>query len=270
MEFCVKIIILLVTSFPLLSCEDSEKPVVCSVIQGLQGFIGKDGRDGLPGPKGDPGSPGQTGSQGIKGDRGYSGKAGPQGQKGEKGDKGINGSPGSLGLKGEKGEPGISGQKGDKGDSSAISALQQKLSSIEEQLQSLQKIVATQKKALLFTKGTSSGTKLFLTNSETHTYDASKAICNKAGGHIASPQNAEENQAVAQIVHNNNAFLGINDLETEGVFKSPNGQKITYSNWNPKEPNQHGNEDCVEILSGGKWNDVPCDLKRLLICEFSS
>ncbi|XP_075207802.1 uncharacterized protein LOC142312700 [Anomaloglossus baeobatrachus] len=113
--FCVKVTILMLTSFLLASCEAPQKPAVCSVIEGFQslnGRDGRDGRDGPPGSKGEPGIPGEPGKPGLKGDSGVTGKAGPQGLKGERGDTGINGISGPQGLKGEKGSLGPSGATG--------------------------------------------------------------------------------------------------------------------------------------------------------------
>ena len=48
------------------------------------------------------------------------------------------------------------------------------------------------------------------------------------------------------------------------------GQALTYSNWQPKEPNNQGNEDCVHMVTyaGGKWNDVACNTKIInVFCE---
>lgn len=45
-----------------------------------------------------------------------------------------------------------------------------------------------------------------------------------------------------------------------------------YSFWGSNEPNQQGNEDCVEFRSGTDrsafyWNDLPCSLARASICQ---
>jgi hypothetical protein len=47
------------------------------------------------------------------------------------------------------------------------------------------------------------------------------------------------------------------------------GTPLDYSNWLSGEPS--GNEFCTEIVYGsGDWNDLPCDLKRVSICELPS
>ncbi|KAM4702869.1 uncharacterized protein WCC33_011405 [Rhinophrynus dorsalis] len=164
---------------------------------------------------------------------------GPPGLIGPVGPRGI---AGPTGPKGERGPP---GPKGDRGDSSTS--------------------------AFLFSKGTSTTDKLFVTNAMEANYNDAKSTCSKAGGQLASPMNSEENQAVLKIVlqYKKNAFLGINDIQTEGTFRYPNGAIISYSNWKIGEPNnEFGVEDCVEMYNTGKWNDKKCEEKRLMICEF--
>ena len=61
---------------------------------------------------------------------------------------------------------------------------------------------------------------------------------------------------------------GLNDLKQEDVYQWADGTNITItSKWIPGEPNNSGNEDCVEVKLDGMWNDMPC-LRRLgFICE---
>lgn len=253
----------------------SEPTTTCSVVQGLPGLNGRDGRDGVngqkgePGKFGEPGSPGIAGSPGLKGSTGPPGKVGPQGSKG---DAGARGNPGPFGARGEQGQP---GEKGEKGEcvSADMSTLEARILMLEQKLSLLESNMKSQSKALLFNKGTRSKDKFFVSEGKDGTYIEANAVCTKAGGQVASPRNTEENEAMLNIVKQfgKPAFLGINDIETEGVFKYVTGEKTTYSNWAKNEPNNHeGNEDCIEIsaLRSGQWNDYRCDKNLLIICEF--
>ena len=68
-------------------------------------------------------------------------------------------------------------------------------------------------------------------------------------------------------------WIGINDKANEGVFRyESSGQTLTYSNWNPNEPNNWENrEHCGELYVGhstaGKWNDGDCSQKIAFACE---
>ncbi|XP_072279878.1 pulmonary surfactant-associated protein D-like [Pyxicephalus adspersus] len=248
--------------FVLLSKAMSDTSPTCSVIQGLPGLNGRDGRDGVNGLKGDPGEPGPPGS---RGNIGPPGKPGPIGNPGVAGQKGEKGNAGVTGMPGQK------GAKGDSSETAELTNIQRKLSFVQEQLGNLQSIMVLQKKALLFARGSSSGNKIFVTSGKQVTYDESIAICLKAGGQLATPMNPEENKAISDIVvhYNMIGLIGVTDIKTEGTFRYANGEVIKYSNWNPGEPNQAGEEDCVEIHSNGKWNDKNCKEIRLNICEFS-
>jgi hypothetical protein len=64
-------------------------------------------------------------------------------------------------------------------------------------------------------------------------------------------------------------WLGSSDNAMEGHFVWKYSKiKMTYSNWlNGTPNNQHGNENCVQMLKDGLWNDLPCDEYQEVVCE---
>ncbi|XP_019490120.1 PREDICTED: pulmonary surfactant-associated protein D-like [Hipposideros armiger] len=123
----------------------------------------------------------------------------------------------------------------------------------------------------MFPDGRSVGEKVFKTGGFEKTFADAQQICTQAGGQLASPRSAAENEAVRQLAsaHNKAAYLSMTDARTEGTFIYPTGEPLVYSNWGPGEPNNDGNaEHCVEIYTNGKWNDKNCGEQRLVICEF--
>ena len=69
-------------------------------------------------------------------------------------------------------------------------------------------------------------------------------------------------------------WLGLNDLgeENEGYFTWISGLESSYEDgWSPGEPNNYGNEDCVEKREdfGWAWNDLNCEDEIAFICEGS-
>ncbi|XP_063814821.1 pulmonary surfactant-associated protein D-like isoform X3 [Pseudophryne corroboree] len=247
MNHHLKIIYLTISmAMMLFSMGYSDTPAMCSVVQGLPGLNGRDGRDGTNGLKGDPGLRGEPGIPGERGSAGPPGKVGPKGNQGDKENDGVAGSKGEKGSTGATGLglPGLQGNKGEKGSP-----------------------------VLLFHGAIQSGDKLFVTNGLKESFENAQWICKESGGSLAAPKNAAENSAVQKVLlskgESNRAFLGISDMQVEGTFLYLTGNKVTFTNWNPGEPNNDKDtEDCTEIQDNGKWNDIPCILPRLVICEF--
>ena len=42
-------------------------------------------------------------------------------------------------------------------------------------------------------------------------------------------------------------WIGMNDLEQEMLYSWTDGHEVLYTNWAYYEPNNSGNEDCVEM-----------------------
>ncbi|XP_063814816.1 pulmonary surfactant-associated protein D-like [Pseudophryne corroboree] len=213
-----------------------------------------------------PGRDGRDGKEGLKGEKG---------ERGQQGSRGNQGPPGKLGPPGVKGDKGTIGQKGDQGISatSEVDTVKEHLKVFERELQILQASLNKYNKILLFHGGKQSGDKVFVTNGLEESFENAQKTCKESGGNLATPKNAAENSAAQEILHTkgeaSKAFLGISDLQVEGIFKYLSGEKITFTNWNLGEPNNSkDNEDCVEVQDNGKWNDIPCNLLRLVICEF--
>ncbi|KAM5141340.1 uncharacterized protein ACMZJ9_015084 [Mantella aurantiaca] len=264
-------------------------------INGTDGAKGEKGNPGLPGPPGEtgptgarggqgpPGPKGEKGDQGASGPPGLQGIAGPTGDKGGRGAKGAPGTPGEPGAagpagpKGDCGDSGPSGPpgpKGEKGDSmaSAVESIKLQVTSLDGRLRDLQSNLDNHRNAFAFTKGVArANNKIYVINEVEVTYSVARVSCAKAGGQLAMPQTAAENEAIFSICGpaKQHTFMGINDLQTEGVFRYLSGEDITYSNWGPGEPNNVlNNEHCVEMREAGKWNDENCSSKRFYVCEF--
>ncbi|KAM8717704.1 hypothetical protein ACLKA7_004410 [Drosophila subpalustris] len=96
--------------------------------------------------------------------------------------------------------------------------------------------------------------------------------CREMGANLASPKNEEEFNAVSKRLSSFPYWLGINDLGSEGVFKSTiSGKVAEYVKWHKGEPNNiNGGEHCVDLeWTGGNraMNDNDCRAKLNFICE---
>ena len=99
----------------------------------------------------------------------------------------------------------------------------------------------------------------------------SEAVALELGGHLATINDAAENEWVAGTMFPFTAdgiaelWLGLNDAETEGTFLWASGEPVTYTNWGGDAPNNvflpgFGDEDYVEMgWPTGRtllWNDM--------------
>ena len=82
-----------------------------------------------------------------------------------------------------------------------------------------------------------------------------KQACISMGGHLVTLANAAEQTFVFNTWPS--GWIGFTDEAIEGNFAWVTGEPVTYTNWNPGEPNNAGNEDYAQFVGGGKWNDLP-------------
>ncbi|MEE9440233.1 MAG: HYR domain-containing protein [Saprospiraceae bacterium] len=96
----------------------------------------------------------------------------------------------------------------------------------------------------------------------------SKLQSESNGGYLVEINDAGENTFLANLLTIQRAWIGLNDIATEGVFVWANGNPLMYNNWYPGQPNnQYGNQDFVSLLSNGQWNDESAGLKYEYIME---
>jgi len=93
-------------------------------------------------------------------------------------------------------------------------------------------------------------------------------ICRGGGYELVTVDDAAENTFLTDVGGGLAWWIGYNDRgRVEGRYRWASGLASTYENWAPGEPNNAGNEDCVELLSDGTWNDLPCGFTHPFICE---
>ncbi|MFK5956539.1 MAG: lectin-like protein, partial [Planctomycetota bacterium] len=93
-------------------------------------------------------------------------------------------------------------------------------------------------------------------------FSTANAMAIALGGNLVSIDSGAENSWLLSNFGNfggtqRNLLLGLNDTALEGTFVWSSGEALTYTNWAAGEPNNGGggNEDFVQIVSGGQWND---------------
>lgn len=93
-------------------------------------------------------------------------------------------------------------------------------------------------------------------------FATAQAKANELGGALVSIDSIQENNWIKANFGNyggtqRDLMLGLNDVNLEGTFVWDSGEALTFTNWATGEPNNggSGNEDFVEMVSGGQWND---------------
>uniref|UniRef100_G1SVR4 Collectin-11 n=2 Tax=Oryctolagus cuniculus TaxID=9986 RepID=G1SVR4_RABIT len=203
-----------------------------------------------------PGLKGDAGEKGDKGAPGRPGRVGPTGEKGEKGDSGDIGPPGP------NGEPGIPCE---------CSQLRKAIGEMDNQVTQLTSELKFIKNAVAGVRETDS--KLYLLVKEEKRYADAQLSCQGRGGTLAMPKDEAANGLMAAYLAQAGlarVFIGINDLEQEGAFVYSDRTPVqAFSKWRGGEPNNaYDEEDCVEMVASGGWNDVACHITMYFLCEF--
>lgn len=116
-------------------------------------------------------------------------------------------------------------------------------------------------------------TKIYLLVKEEKRYLDAQLSCQGRGGSLAMPKDEAANGLMAAYITQAGlarVFIGINDLEREGTFVYADRSPMqTFNKWRTGEPNNaYDEEDCVEMVASGGWNDVACHITMHFMCEF--
>jgi hypothetical protein len=87
------------------------------------------------------------------------------------------------------------------------------------------------------------------------TWTAARQACINMGGHLVTSTSLAENNFLFSLWPN--GWIGLTDEQTEGVWKWVTGEPYSWSYWNSGEPNNAGDEDYIQFVGGGRWNDLP-------------
>jgi hypothetical protein len=87
------------------------------------------------------------------------------------------------------------------------------------------------------------------------------------GGYLVTVTSAAENNFIFGLWPS--GWIGLTDEVNEGVWRWVTGETYSYTSWNPGEPNNAGNEDYVQFVGNGKWNDLPNNISLPYVIEFN-
>ena len=87
------------------------------------------------------------------------------------------------------------------------------------------------------------------------TWTDARQACINMGGHLVTVTTAAENNFIFNLWPS--GWIGLTDEVVEGQWRWVTGEAYSWSNWNGGEPNNSNNEDYIQFVGGGKWNDLP-------------
>nr|XP_055076116.1 tetranectin isoform X1 [Misgurnus anguillicaudatus] len=157
--------------------------------------------------------------------------------------------------------------------SAALEDLQQQMKEIMDDVNILKEQQALQTVCL---KGVKIHGKCFLVDTVKKRYHTANEDCIAKGGILSTPLSAEENTQLYNYARHSLGpdaviWLGVNDMQTEGVWMDQTGSAIRYKNWQATQPDGRTSENCAVLsgASGGKWQDENCREERASVCEFN-
>ncbi|KAL7385049.1 hypothetical protein ABVT39_014388 [Epinephelus coioides] len=112
----------------------------------------------------------------------------------------------------------------------------------------------------------------YLLSSVSGSWDKGREDCRGRGADLVVIDSFAEQIFLIEVTQEN-AWIGLTDRDEEGTWKWTDGTPLTLSNWEVNQPDngggdpQWGEEDCVNVLYGRKWNDLSCETLMRWICE---
>jgi hypothetical protein len=98
------------------------------------------------------------------------------------------------------------------------------------------------------------------------TWTTARTNCSNMGGHLVTITSSGEQNFIFGLWPS--GWIGLTDEVTEGTWRWVTGETYSYTNWNNGEPNNSGNEDYVQFVSNGKWNDLKDGNNLAYVLEF--
>ncbi|XP_007114251.2 CD209 antigen [Physeter macrocephalus] len=94
------------------------------------------------------------------------------------------------------------------------------------------------------------------------------SACQDIGARMVIIKSPEEQKflKIWYVRYNKPSWIGLSDHHNEGSWKWVDNSPLQLSFWKKGEPNNHEDEDCVELYNDG-WNDGKCSTQNSWICE---
>ncbi|XP_060943427.1 lactose-binding lectin l-2-like [Limanda limanda] len=97
------------------------------------------------------------------------------------------------------------------------------------------------------------------------TWANAELYCLSQGANLVSIHSLDEQNFVKVLIKSfdivaGRTWIGLNDLHKEGKWMWSDGSALDFTFWSPGQPDNRGNEDCVQTNynAAKKWNDKDC------------
>ncbi|KAG9259860.1 CD209 antigen-like protein A [Astyanax mexicanus] len=110
---------------------------------------------------------------------------------------------------------------------------------------------------------------MYYLSAETKTWSEARQHCKEKGADLVIINSEEEQTFIDKQF--GEAWIGLTDHGSEGVWKWVDGSTMTIGYWRRGEPNSKGDEDCVVTSYKNEkiwsWNDLSCNTDKPWVCE---
>ncbi|EDL21963.1 mCG132033, isoform CRA_a [Mus musculus] len=99
-------------------------------------------------------------------------------------------------------------------------------------------------------------------------WETSASSCEDLGAHLVIVNSVSEQRFMKywNVRKNQRSWIGLSDHIHEGSWQWVDGSALKFSFWKEGEPNNDGDEDCVELFMDD-WNDNKCTEQNFWVCE---
>lgn len=111
------------------------------------------------------------------------------------------------------------------------------------------------------------------------TFHAAFDDCTAKGGSLSTPLTGDENYQLYSYVRQSidpeeQIWLGINDMVTDGQWVDQSGSSLRFKNWETEitlQPDGGRRQNCaiLSTTANGKWFDESCRAEKASVCEFN-
>ena len=95
-----------------------------------------------------------------------------------------------------------------------------------------------------------------------------EAICEGLGGYLACVESEAEDDFLFTLAGTTRPWIGLNNEDDVDTWVWVNGSPVTYTNWQPGQPDYPDTERWVKIAEDSMWDDG--NIPSSYICEWES